>query len=62
RTLITSVTTFLTALILFIWGGDVIKGFIFAIMIGIVVGTYSSIFVASPISLDLLKRSEGAEA
>ena len=62
RTLITSVTTFLTALILFIWGGDVIKGFIFAIMIGIIVGTYSSIFVASPISLDLLKRSEGAEA
>ncbi|MCI4668393.1 MAG: protein translocase subunit SecDF [Bacteroidia bacterium] len=56
RTLITSLTTFLTALILFIFGGDVIRGFVFAIMIGILVGTYSSIYVASPISLDLIKR------
>ncbi|MEL6625064.1 MAG: protein translocase subunit SecDF [Bacteroidota bacterium] len=56
RTLITSFTTFLTALILFLFGGDVIRGFMFAILIGIVVGTYSSIFVASPISLDLLMR------
>ena len=61
RTLITSVTTLLTALILFIFGGDVIKGFTFAIIIGIMVGTYSSIFVASPISLDLLSR-ESKEA
>ena len=61
RTLITSFTTFLTALILFIFGGDVIKGFVFAIMIGIIVGTYSSIFVASPISLDLLKREHALE-
>ena len=60
RTLITSVTTFLTALILFVFGGDVIKGFIFAIMIGVIVGTYSSIFVASPISLDLLQREQQA--
>ena len=60
RTLITSVTTFLTALILFLFGGDVIRGFVFAIMIGIVVGTYSSIFVASPISLDLISRQEKA--
>ena len=63
RTLITSVTTLLTALILFIFGGDVIKGFTFAIIIGIMVGTYSSIFVASPISLDLLAKESGkAEA
>lgn len=61
RTLITSVTTFLTVLILFIFGGDVIRGFSFALMIGIVVGTYSSIFVASPISLDLLQRGEESE-
>ncbi|MEL7341968.1 MAG: protein translocase subunit SecF, partial [Bacteroidota bacterium] len=46
RTLITSLTTFLTALILFLFGGDGIRGFIFGIMLGIVVGTYSSIFVA----------------
>ena len=58
RTLITSVTTLITALILFIFGGDVIKGFTFAIIIGILVGTYSSIFVASPISLDLLARDK----
>lgn len=62
RTLITSFTTFLTVLILFIFGGDVIKGFMFAILIGIIVGTYSSIFVASPISLDLIKREEEKEA
>ncbi|MDB4286357.1 protein translocase subunit SecD, partial [bacterium] len=58
RTLITSVTTLLTATTLFLFGGDVIRGFIFAIMVGIIVGTYSSIFVASPISLDLLQRGE----
>ena len=61
RTLITSVTTVLTALILFIFGGDVLRGFIFAILIGVIVGTYSSIFVASPISLDLIARTEGKE-
>lgn len=61
RTLITSVTTFLTVLILFLFGGDVIRGFSFALMIGIIVGTYSSIFVASPISLDLINRSEKAK-
>jgi len=60
RTLVTSFTTLITVLILFFFGGDVIKGFSFAIMIGIVVGTYSSIFVASPISLDLLRRDEEA--
>ena len=58
RTLITSLTTFLTALILFIWGGDSIRGFIFGIMLGIIVGTYSSIFVASPIALDLIRRQK----
>lgn len=58
RTLITSVTTFLTALILFMFGGDSIKGFIFGIMLGIIVGTYSSIFVASPIALDMIRRQK----
>lgn len=62
RTLITSFTTVLSALILFLFGGDGISGFMFAILIGVIIGTYSSIFVASPISLDLLERSEGAEA
>ena len=54
RTLITSVTTLLTALILFSLGGDAIRGFTFAIILGVIVGTYSSVFVASPISLDLI--------
>lgn len=51
RTVITSVTTFLAAAALFFLGGEVIHDFAFAIMIGIIVGTYSSIFVASPVLL-----------
>jgi preprotein translocase subunit SecF len=49
RTIITSVTTFFAALALFLFGGEVIHDFALAIMMGIVVGTYSSMFVASPI-------------
>jgi preprotein translocase subunit SecF len=51
RTVITSVTTFLAVASLFFLGGEVIHDFAFAIMLGIIVGTYSSIFVASPILL-----------
>jgi preprotein translocase subunit SecF len=51
RTVITSVTTFLAVASLFFFGGEVIHDFAFAIMLGIIVGTYSSIFVASPILL-----------
>ncbi len=53
RTLMTSVTTMLALLSLFILGGDVIRGFVFAMMWGVVIGTYSSIFVASAILLVL---------
>ena len=49
RTIITSVTTFFAALALFLFGGEVIHDFALAIMIGIIIGTYSSMFVASPI-------------
>lgn len=49
RTIITSLTTFLAATSLFLFGGDVIHDFAFALVVGVVVGTYSSIFVASPI-------------
>jgi SecD/SecF fusion protein len=59
RTVMTSFTTLLTILILFLFAGDVIRGFMFALLVGIVVGTYSSIFVASPISHDLIRISEG---
>ena len=51
RTILTSLTTFMAVLVLFIFGGAALKAFSFAIMIGVVVGTYSSIFVASPIVL-----------
>lgn len=53
RTLVTSFTTIVTTLILFFVGGEVTKGFMLAMFIGIVTGTYSSIFVASSIALDL---------
>jgi preprotein translocase subunit SecF len=52
RTVVTSLTTFVVVLILFLFGGEVIKGFALAMLIGVIVGTYSSIFVASPIILE----------
>jgi SecD/SecF fusion protein len=54
----TSFTVFITLLILFIFGGEVTKGFAFAMMIGVVTGTYSSIFVAAPILVDLDKTDK----
>ncbi len=58
RTINTSLTTFFVLLIIFIFGGEVIRGFMFALLIGVVVGTYSSLFIATPLMLDTLKRSE----
>ncbi|MDX2246846.1 MAG: protein translocase subunit SecDF [Bacteroidia bacterium] len=58
RTIMTSLTTLMTAFVLFFFGGDVIKGFTLAIIIGISVGTYSSVFIASAIALDFLKKEE----
>lgn len=55
RTVITSFTTLLVVAITFVFGGEVIRGFSFALLIGILVGTYSSIFVASTIMFDLTK-------
>jgi len=62
RTIMTSLTVFLTILILFIFGGEVTRGFAFAMLIGIVTGTYSSIFVAAPILVDLGKASFGRKS
>ncbi|MDA1132686.1 MAG: protein translocase subunit SecF [Proteobacteria bacterium] len=66
RTLMTSVTTLLALLALFFFGGAVIKGFTFAMIWGVVVGTYSSIFVAGPLLLyfgiDRLAASKGGSA
>ncbi len=56
RTINTSMTTFLVLLVIFIFGGAAIKGFIFALMIGVLVGTYSSVCIATPILVDLSKK------
>lgn len=55
RTIMTSLTVFLTLLILFLVGGEVTRGFAFAMLIGVFTGTYSSIFVAAPILIDFAK-------
>ncbi|MCP3658935.1 MAG: protein translocase subunit SecD [Bacteroidetes bacterium] len=55
RTLITSFTTFIAVFILFIFGGEVLRGFSFAMLIGIIFGTYSSIFIATPLAVDFSK-------
>jgi len=57
RTIVTSLTTFMAAVALFFFGGEVLHDFALAMMIGIVIGTYSSIFVASPVVLLLGKNS-----
>ncbi len=56
RTIITSGTTLLVVLVLFFFGGEVIKDFAFALLCGIVVGTYSSVYVASPVLVEWEKR------
>jgi SecD/SecF fusion protein len=58
RTFSTSLSTFVVLLTIFIFGGDVIRGFIFALLIGIVVGTYSSLFIATPVVYDTIKKDE----
>ncbi|MFN7735202.1 MAG: protein translocase subunit SecD [Pirellula sp.] len=62
RTLLTSSTTIVAILLMYIWGGEGIHGFAFCLLIGILVGTYSSIFVAAPILLWLSKREQAARA
>jgi SecD/SecF fusion protein len=56
RTINTSMTTFVVLLIIFLFGGAAIKGFVFALMIGVAVGTYSSLCIATPILIDLSKK------
>ena len=59
RTLLTSTTTLIVVAILFTMGGQGIHGFAFSLLIGVIVGTYSSIFVASPALLWMTKTSIG---
>ncbi len=56
RTIMTSVTVFIVVLVLFIVGGEVTRGFSFAMLVGVITGTYSSIFVAAPILVDFAKN------
>lgn len=56
RTINTSMTTFIVLLIIFLFGGAAIKGFIFALMIGVIVGTYSSLCIATPVLIDFSKN------
>jgi SecD/SecF fusion protein len=56
RTIITAGTTLLTVVVLLFFGGEVLRGFAFALFIGIVVGTYSSVFIAAPVVIDLEKE------
>ena len=56
RTIVTSLTTFVVVLSLFLFGGEVIKNFAFALIVGIIVGTYSSIYVASPVMMYFEKK------
>ncbi len=56
RTFSTSLSTFVVLLAIFLFGGETIRGFTFALLVGVVVGTYSSVFIATPIAYDTQKR------
>jgi SecD/SecF fusion protein len=58
RTINTSLTMILVLLIMFIFGGESIRGFIFAMLVGIIVGTYSSLFIATPVLVDTISDAE----
>ena len=58
RTFSTSLSTFVVLLTIFVFGGEVIRGFVFALLVGVIVGTYSSLFVATPIVYDTINKEE----
>ncbi|MEN8226633.1 MAG: protein translocase subunit SecDF [Bacteroidota bacterium] len=58
RTFSTSFSTFFVLLAIFLFGGEVIRGFTFALLLGVIVGTYSSIFIATPVVYDTIKKGE----
>ena len=58
RTMNTSGTTIVTLLAMFILGGETLRGFIFALLLGVIIGTYSSVFIATPIAYDILRRTD----
>ena len=60
RTIVTSGTTLLVVVVLFIFGGEVLRGFAFGLILGVTIGTYSSVFVASPVVVELRTRTKAA--
>ena len=58
RTFNTSLTTFFVLLVIFLFGGEVIRGFMFALLLGVLVGTYSSLFIATPVMFDASKKED----
>jgi len=62
RTLNTSLTTLVVLLAIFIFGGESIRGFMFALIVGVIVGTYSSLFIATPIMYDTVKKGDATDA
>ena len=60
RTIVTSGTTLLVVVVLFIFGGEVLRGFAFGLILGVTIGTYSSVFVAAPIVVELRARAKTA--
>ena len=61
RTINTSGTTLVTLLSIFIFGGETIRGFVFALILGVIIGTYSSVFIATPIAYDLQRKKAAKE-
>jgi SecD/SecF fusion protein len=61
RTAVTGISVILVLIVLIIFGGEVLRGFTFCMLLGVIVGTYSSLFVAAPIVVDLLQRNQQKE-
>jgi SecD/SecF fusion protein len=55
RSINTSGTTFVVLVVIFIFGGEILRGFVFALLVGVTIGTYSSVFIATPISYDIIQ-------
>jgi len=62
RTVITSGTTFVAVLALYLFGGEVLRGFAFTMLVGVISGTYSTVFIASAIAIVLSKRKQASAA
>jgi SecD/SecF fusion protein len=62
RTVITGICTIAVLLIIFIFGGEILRGFSFAMLIGVIFGTYSSLFVATPFVVEFIKEKDKTKA